>query len=299
MGKRTIKWYHGLLALVLFACVMAMQYFGLLGKGIWTSFIGEILFAVIALGVVLIARVKLPEVFRFKRVRILQIVGVYLLWRGVIVIGYWLTEVELYLFPSLASETDGLNEAMRHMPFALALFLIAFVPAICEEMLFRGPILRSLESLRIPWLIIVLDGIIFAAAHLSVLRMLPIGLLGVLLAYLVYSEENMVFSMFIHFVNNTWSVVATYTFFAVNPAQQTAGGSQAQDIPLGVVGITLCACTLSPLLIYIGHQLFRGQKLRKQWMLLCGSLCLLIFSVGLLIFAFGFEEMAALGGLNM
>ena len=52
--------------------------------------------------------------------------------------------------------------------------------------------------------------------------MFPVGILGILLAYLVYSEGNMFYSMFIHFINNSWSVLLTYALFSLT--QLTVAG---------------------------------------------------------------------------
>ena len=310
MENNQLKWYHGLLALALFAGVLVMENLGLLGRNIWVTLVGEVLFALVAVGVVVIARVPLGDVFRFKRVEILPLIGTYLMWRGLISIAILLTEVMLRFFPSLMDDGDNLAEVMRQMPFLLAVFLIALAPAVCEEMLFRGTVLRSLDKLKIPWLIIVLDGLIFAAAHLSVIKMFPVGILGILLAYLVYSEGNMFYSMFIHFINNSWSVLLTYALFSLtqDTGTQAAGGAAesvvSSGIPLGAIGATLCGCTLSPLLIYIGNHLFRNRKtasgqrvaMKKQWLLLSGAIGLLIFACGTLLFALGFDELIAISG---
>ena len=308
MEKKQMKWYHGLLAMALFAGVMVLEGFGFLGKNMWATFIGECLFVVVAVGVVLIAGVKPAEVFQFRRVKIIPLVGLYLMWRGLIAFGICLTEAALYFFPSLMDNPDGLTAALEDMPFLLALFLIAAVPAFCEEMLFRGTLLKSLGQIKAAWLIILLDGLIFAAAHFSLIKMIPVGIVGILLAYIVYTGSNLSYSMFVHFINNAWSVILTYALFSLgggsgkNTVSEAAEGIAHASLPLAAIGVTLCGCTLSPLLIYIGHNLFRrdrqGSPLKKQWLLLAGSLCLLILSLGMLIFALGFEEAAALGGLT-
>ena len=97
--ENKLKWYHGLLAIALFGGVMALEYFGLLGRGVFTTVLGELLFAVAAVIVVLIARAALPSVFRFKRVRFLSLVGVYMMWRALITVGVFLTETAIYFFP--------------------------------------------------------------------------------------------------------------------------------------------------------------------------------------------------------
>ncbi|MBR2752427.1 MAG: CPBP family intramembrane metalloprotease, partial [Lachnospiraceae bacterium] len=213
--ENKLKWYHGLLTIALFGGVMALEYFGLLGRGVFTTVLGELLFAVAAVIVVLIARAALPSVFRFKRVRFLSLVGVYMMWRALITVGVFLTETAIYFFPKLGESSDGVTDLITNLSFPMAILVIAILPAVCEEILFRGPILRSLEFIKIPALIIVVDGLIFAAAHLSFIKMIPITILGIYLAYLVYSSGNMFYSMFVHFINNSLSVILVYTLLGL------------------------------------------------------------------------------------
>ena len=138
--ENKLKWYHGLLAIALFGGVMALEYFGLLGRGVFTTVLGELLFAVAAVIVVLIARAALPSVFRFKRVRFLSLVGVYMMWRALITVGVFLTETAIYFFPKLGESSDGVTDLITHLSFPMAILVIAILPAVCEEMLFRGPI---------------------------------------------------------------------------------------------------------------------------------------------------------------
>ena len=62
--------------------------------------------------------------------------------------------------------------------FALALLLTAFTPAICEEALFRGPILRGLRTRFSALGAAVLTGLLFGLFHVSVWRLLPTAVLG-------------------------------------------------------------------------------------------------------------------------
>lgn len=309
--RKQLKWYHGLLALALFAGVMWLEYHSFFThiNPIYTSTIGEVLFLLIAVAVVLIAHVKPRTVFPFKRLRLLSIVGSYLMWRGTLVIGMFLAELMIYLFPKLAVENDGVTQMMRSMPMWMALLIIALTPALCEEMLFRGTVMHSSYKLRIPALIILVNAVIFGAAHLSLVKIPTVTILGILLAYMTYKSDNMTYSMIIHFVNNASSVFATFFVFSLPgvPEQTQQAASAAAEIPSGMLGVMLCACSLSPLFIYIGNNLFRrglrkdkgGPQVRfkKEWLLLLGSVGFLIFAIGMLIFARGLEGLIDFGTL--
>ena len=145
--ENKLKWYHGLLAIALFGGVMALEYFGLLGRGVFTTVLGELLFAVAAVIVVLIARAALPSVFRFKRVRLLSLVGVYMMWRALIMVGVFLTETAIYFFPKLGESSDGVTDLITNLSFPMAILVIAVLPAVCEEMPVPAESISSLTSI--------------------------------------------------------------------------------------------------------------------------------------------------------
>jgi uncharacterized protein len=59
----------------------------------------------------------------------------------------------------------GLNSFGEYI---LALIIMAFLPAVCEEALFRGGLQNFLtRSTKMPWLSIIIVSILFSAAHFS------------------------------------------------------------------------------------------------------------------------------------
>ena len=91
----------------------------------------------------------------------------------------------------------------------LTLFLMALTPAICEEALFRGPILRGLASQLSPLAAAVVTGVFFGLFHVDVWRLVPTGLLGVLLSLIALRSGSIIPSMLAHALNNGCLVVIT------------------------------------------------------------------------------------------
>ncbi len=87
------------------------------------------------------------------------------------------------------------------------LFLMALSPAICEEALFRGPILRGLRSRFSPLLAAILTGLLFGLFHLDAWRLLPTALLGMGLSGIALAADSVVPAMAAHFVNNACLIV--------------------------------------------------------------------------------------------
>ena len=89
----------------------------------------------------------------------------------------------------------------------LALFHIAVVPAICEEVLFRGYLLRSFERSTSTWIAVLLSGALFGLYHLQLTNMLPLALLGVALGAITVATGSIVPAIVAHFINNAGAVL--------------------------------------------------------------------------------------------
>lgn len=95
--------------------------------------------------------------------------------------------------------------------FVISLLTIALLPAIFEELFFRGALQRVLikwTGKAVPGIIIT--SIIFSAFHFSYYGFLPRMMLGIVLGLVYYYGKNIKLNMLIHFINNATIVVALY-----------------------------------------------------------------------------------------
>jgi len=100
------------------------------------------------------------------------------------------------------------------------LFLIALIPAIGEEMFFRGVIQKKLQLIITnPHIAIFISAFIFSAIHMQFFGLLPRFVLGIILGYLFYYSANLWMSVLAHFINNALGVLLMYSAFAnkLNP----------------------------------------------------------------------------------
>ncbi|MCA9672988.1 MAG: CPBP family intramembrane metalloprotease, partial [Myxococcales bacterium] len=87
-------------------------------------------------------------------------------------------------------------------PLALDLFVFAVSPAICEELLFRGVLLRASYPALGTRNAALLSGLLFGLFHLSIYRFVPTGILGVVLALIAIRSGSILPSMLFHALNN-------------------------------------------------------------------------------------------------
>jgi uncharacterized protein len=93
----------------------------------------------------------------------------------------------------------------------LSLIILALVPALCEEFLFRGVIQGALRR-QGHIFSIVLTGVLFSFLHLDIQKFIGIALLGSLIGYIVYRTNSLYAGMLAHFVNNALAVAVSYFF---------------------------------------------------------------------------------------
>ena len=87
------------------------------------------------------------------------------------------------------------------------LLVLAVVPAFCEELLFRGYVQRQAERSLGAAGGILFSGIVFGLYHLRLTQALPLCVLGVYLAYLVWRTGSLWSAVAVHLANNAFSVL--------------------------------------------------------------------------------------------
>ena len=104
----------------------------------------------------------------------------------------------------------GLNNAGEYI---LALIIMAFLPALCEETLFRGGLQNFLtRSTRMPWLSIIIVSILFSLAHFSFYGFLSRFFLGAVLGLLYQYSGKIWLNILAHFFNNAFAITALYIY---------------------------------------------------------------------------------------
>ncbi|MBS1827126.1 MAG: CPBP family intramembrane metalloprotease [Acidobacteria bacterium] len=133
----------------------------------------------------------------------------------------------LRLLPPPESLAKSLQKVMMldrvDIPIAWILFAVSISPGICEELLFRGFMQGAFRKLGM-WASIGLSAFLFAVAHASIYRMMPVLLLGLAIGWLFWHSKSVLPGMVAHALNNglavaVISVPAIRDYFVKNKLQ--------------------------------------------------------------------------------
>ncbi len=91
------------------------------------------------------------------------------------------------------------------------IILVAALPAIGEELFFRGILQRFfIQIFKSPWSGIIFTGFLFSAFHMQFMGLLPRMALGIILGCLYWYSGSLYTSILGHFIYNTINVLLIY-----------------------------------------------------------------------------------------
>ena len=145
---------------------------------------------------------------------VLWIVGAFPLAQVV----YWFNKTAIPLpewMTQMEESTGGLLKAFLVMDspgeFLFSMLVMGVLPAVGEELIFRGFLQRQLGLTKIgPHAAVWVAALIFSAIHFQFEGFLPRVLLGALLGYLYFFTRNLWVPIAAHFMNNAMQVTAAY-----------------------------------------------------------------------------------------
>ena len=94
--------------------------------------------------------------------------------------------------------------------FAVGVLVIALVPAVAEELVFRGVMQKNLVRWFSPHVGVWLGAAIFSAIHFQFFGFVPRFVLGLVLGYLYLWSGNILVSMAAHFTQNAVQLLILY-----------------------------------------------------------------------------------------
>ena len=241
----------------------------------------ELLLAGIAVLFCVIRKVKIREVFPMKKISIRDFFGCILLLIGGYLISILSVLIMAVIVPESYQEAAELGGFLYDgsMSYITTLIVVAILPGICEESIYRGAILSTFRSFKHEWAAIALVGLFFSINHLSILRGPFTFIVGMILAYVVVKKNNILLSMMMHCLLNSFSVTLSYT--SLDPEQIEAAAEMG--VTLQSVGAYLILGCIAPIIIVTGMMLINPEGHKATRYITAGILAGVMFIGGIII----------------
>ena len=179
-------------------------------------------------------------------------VGLLLEWNMQIPLPEWLLHFDI----NSVAIVEAFLKMNNIWDLLYTLIVIAIVPAIGEELLFRGYLQqKTVKWLKNPHMAIAITAFLFSAIHLDFQGVIPRFVLGFLLGYLYHWSGNLLLPILAHFVNNAQAVIFSYSLFEVESSAYSILSDAKIDPILGLFSLLAVV-----LLLYILRQDLRIRK---------------------------------------
>lgn len=209
-----------IIASVLFSRII---YSNRIALPLWLNLIiSQCILLIPALIYVLVMKIDIIKCIPYRKIKLSDAVSSLL-------IGYCLVPLVLLInVISSVFATNYLNSSTTEIsqyPFIIQLLLMAFLPTIAEEFVFRGLFYHSYRKNGILGAAI-LSGVIFGAIHLNINQFCYACVMGMVFALMVEITGSMFSSMLAHFAVNSYSIIMLKLVSMSEISVQTEQASQ-------------------------------------------------------------------------
>ena len=137
------------------------------------------------------------------------------------------------------------------------ILIIALIPAIGEEMVFRGLMQKYfIKFLKKPHVSIIITAFIFSAIHFSFFGFISRFILGIFLGYLAWRFNSLLPSIFAHFVNNFSALIITFVLI-----RQDLDMNYLDEIDFNISNTLMILAMITVVIssLFVGFLLFRKE----------------------------------------
>lgn len=171
-----------------------------------------------------VMRVKLPDIREISLFTLGIVILTPLIQYYIIIQNYFIEKLALQneLVSTIKNYLDELNKLVEktyanlitanNIPEGiLIVFVIAFIPAVCEETMFRGFIQRSFEFKIKPFWAAFITAVFFGLYHFNPYALIPLIGLGFYFGFAAYTSNSLLIPVFLHFLNNFTALMVYFT----------------------------------------------------------------------------------------
>lgn len=236
--------------IILLICITAMFYISsvFVSKSVLlATALPQCFFAVICLASAFYLKCDIKKTFSVKRPAVKQLAGGIFLGAGMICLNMIFTMLlSLFMKDSLSTMNNSMDIITNGHGFAEILFVVGIIPAVCEEILFRGYFYSSIKNKFKPIHAMIIVSLVFGIYHMNLIQSTVTAVIGMMLVFAVYRTDCIFISMIMHCMNNSFSVISMY--FPENPIIKALNEISS---PLSIAVVIITGIASSFLGIYL------------------------------------------------
>jgi sodium transport system permease protein len=135
--------------------------------------------------------------------------GVFVAAAIMIGLSAWYVNLVIVAVIEPPGDLSGLQDVVVQTPLLATLLVLGVLPAIAEELVFRGVLTRALATRFGAFHAVGMSAAVFALYHLLPPQMISTFCLGLALGFLTLRARSVVPAMIVHLLNNTIAIIVT------------------------------------------------------------------------------------------
>lgn len=196
---------YGDLLLLLCILILGIFYVGSFATvklGFAGVFVQQLMILLLPVGYGWYVKTDFKKLFSLKAPRVKGVLSALCFFVGGFCLSLVLSSVLSMVFKDSSESLQTQFDFLLQAPFPAVVIVMAVLPAIGEELMFRGFVFGIMKEKTKPIAAVLMTGLIFGCYHFSLVKLIPTAFLGCLLAVLVYRTGSIFPAMLMHFANN-------------------------------------------------------------------------------------------------
>jgi len=145
---------------------------------------------------------KFNEVFKFNRISAFLWIAITVFMTGFVIVISEIDNLLNYFLPPPERFRYLFETLMAEQPLIMSIIAIGIIPALTEELFFRGLVLDGLKNNYSKRKAIILSALLFGIIHLNPWQFLSGFIMGLIAAWICIETNSILLCLFIHFFNN-------------------------------------------------------------------------------------------------
>lgn len=152
-------------------------------------------------------KVSVKELIRFKKIKGTSFILLFFFSFAITPLMSLINSISLLISDNHIQNVVG--EMATKIPFFVTLIVVAIIPAICEESIYRGVFFNGYRGAG-TMKAILMSGFLFGLFHMNLNQFSYAFCMGIVFALIIEATDSIVSSMFVHFTINGSQMVLLY-----------------------------------------------------------------------------------------